>query len=180
MALTTSSASIYYQVLLRADASMPTCQCADECWCDACNWCAGTYQFKFIVDNEWRYAADQATVRDEMGNINNCLTVEDQQMYLHEDPCSGFFGNNPTNVYTQTLPDEITLAKEPPVRWCLSGIELILSPDRHRPLAPPLHHRCRHLPSSPCTALHRPAPPCIACISPMPPPPADGLISIGR
>jgi len=75
----------------------------------------GTYQFKFIVDNEWRYAPDQPTVRDEMGNINNCLTVEDQMSYLSEDPCSGFFGNNPNNVYTQALPDEITLAKEPPI-----------------------------------------------------------------
>jgi len=74
----------------------------------------GTYQYKFIVDSEWRFAPDQPTVRDEMGNINNCLTVEDQQMYLHEDPCSGFFGDNPNNAYTQVLPDEITLAKEPP------------------------------------------------------------------
>ena len=74
----------------------------------------GTYQYKFIVDNEWRYAADQPTVRDEMGNINNCLTVEDQTIYMREDPCSGFFGNNPNNFYTQALPDEITLAKEPP------------------------------------------------------------------
>jgi len=40
----------------------------------------GTYQYKFIVDSEWRFAPDQPTVRDEMGNINNCLTVEDQQM----------------------------------------------------------------------------------------------------
>ena len=78
------------------------------------NLLAGTYQYKFIVDNEWRYAADQPTVRDEMGNINNCLTVEDQTLYLQEDPCSGFFGNNPANFYTQALPDEITLAKEPP------------------------------------------------------------------
>ncbi len=78
------------------------------------NLLAGTYQYKFIVDNEWRYAADQPTVRDEMGNINNCLTVEDQTLYLQEDPCSGFFGNNPANIYTQALPDEITLAKEPP------------------------------------------------------------------
>ena len=74
----------------------------------------GTYQFKFIVDNEWRYATDQPTVRDQMGNINNCLTVEDQAIYLHEDPQSGFFGNNPAQAYTQALPDEITLAKEPP------------------------------------------------------------------
>jgi len=66
----------------------------------------GTYQYKFIVDSEWRFAPDQPTVRDEMGNINNCITVEDQQMYLHEDPCSGFFGDNPNNAYTQAC-DEL-------------------------------------------------------------------------
>ncbi len=33
---------------------------------------------------------------------------------MNEDPCSGYFGDNPNNVYSQTLPDEITLAKEPP------------------------------------------------------------------
>jgi len=75
----------------------------------------GTYQYKFIVDNEWRFATDQPTVRDEMGNINNCITVIDQAMYLHEHAASGFFGDTPHNMYTQSLPDEITLAKEPPL-----------------------------------------------------------------
>lgn len=75
----------------------------------------GTYQYKFIVDNEWKFAADQPTVRDEMGNINNCVTVEDQSSFMREEPLSGFFSDNVTGAaYTQTLPDEITLAKEPP------------------------------------------------------------------
>ncbi|KAL1495786.1 hypothetical protein AB1Y20_016648 [Prymnesium parvum] len=91
----------------------------------------GTYQYKFIVDSEWRFAPDQPTVRDEMGNINNCVTVEDQQMYLHEDPCSGFFGDNPNNAYTQVLPDEITLAKEPP----LAPVHLTVIP-MNNPAAP--------------------------------------------
>ena len=55
------------------------------------------------------------TVRDQMGNINNCITVIDQSMYLHEHAASGFFGDTPHNMYTQALPDEITLAKEPPL-----------------------------------------------------------------
>mmetsp|Transcript_1204 Transcript_1204/g.3511 ORF Transcript_1204/g.3511 Transcript_1204/m.3511 type:complete len:212 (+) Transcript_1204:887-1522(+) len=33
----------------------------------------GVYQYKFIVDGEWRYAADQAAVLDEMGNVNNVV-----------------------------------------------------------------------------------------------------------
>ena len=55
------------------------------------------------MDNEWRFATDQPTVRDEMGNINNCITVIDQAMYLHEHAASGFFGDTPHNMYTQVL-----------------------------------------------------------------------------
>ena len=64
----------------------------------------GSYQYKFIVDNEWRCATAQPTVRDEMGNINNCITVIDQAMYLHEHAASGFFGDTPHNMYTQVRP----------------------------------------------------------------------------
>lgn len=35
----------------------------------------GVYQYKFIVDGEWRYAADQPAVLDEMGNVNNLVEV---------------------------------------------------------------------------------------------------------
>ncbi len=43
-------------------------------------------------------------MRDEMGNINNCITVIDQAMYLHEHAASGFFGDTPHNMYTQVRP----------------------------------------------------------------------------
>jgi hypothetical protein len=94
---------------------------------------AGTYQYKFIVDNEWRFATDQPTVRDEMGNINNCVTVIDQAMYLHEHAASGFFGDTPHNMYTQALPDEITLAKEPP----LAPLQLSCIPLNYQPAPDP-------------------------------------------
>ena len=94
---------------------------------------AGTYQYKFIVDNEWRFATDQPTVRDEMGNINNCITVIDQTMYLHEHAASGFFGDTPHNMYTQALPDEITLAKEPP----LAPLQLSCIPLNSQPAPDP-------------------------------------------
>ena len=77
---------------------------------------AGTYQYKFIVDNEWRFATDQPTVRDEMGNINNCITVIDQAMYLHEHAASGFFGDTPHNMYTQVRPPPPTA--QPGLRCC--------------------------------------------------------------
>ena len=82
---------------VRPAAPAPVAQHAlDEDWA-----VSGTYQYKFIVDNEWRFATDQPTVRDEMGNINNCITVIDQAMYLHEHAASGFFGDTPHNMYTQ-------------------------------------------------------------------------------
>lgn len=36
----------------------------------------GIYQYKFIVDDQWRYAPDLPAVYDEMGNVNNVLEVQ--------------------------------------------------------------------------------------------------------
>ena len=33
----------------------------------------GVYQYKFIIDGEWKYAPDQPAMYDEMGNVNNVL-----------------------------------------------------------------------------------------------------------
>lgn len=123
----------------------------------------GTYQYKFIVDNEWRFATDQPTVRDEMGNINNCITVIDQGMYLHEHAASGFFGDTPHNMYTQALPDEITLAKEPPLAPLqLSCIPLNMQPTPEPriaswtlppPLSVTLTHMCLMPPGATATTM---------------------------
>lgn len=121
--------------------------------CVVClNLVPGTYQYKFIVDNEWRFAADQPTVRDEMGNINNCITVEDQSLYMREENKSGFLSEEGgANHYTQALPDAITLAKEPPQApvhlWCLSlNVPLITEPCvAGWTLPPPLHVTLNHL-----------------------------------
>ncbi|OUS44052.1 hypothetical protein BE221DRAFT_23258 [Ostreococcus tauri] len=37
----------------------------------------GVYQYKFIVDGQWKYAPDQPTMYDEMGNVNNVLEVQE-------------------------------------------------------------------------------------------------------
>ena len=33
------------------------------------------YQFKFIVDNEWKYSSNYQTQSDNLGNINNCIDL---------------------------------------------------------------------------------------------------------
>eukprot|EP00310_Coccolithus_braarudii_P017160 CAMPEP_0183338512 /NCGR_PEP_ID=MMETSP0164_2-20130417/5776_1 /TAXON_ID=221442 /ORGANISM="Coccolithus pelagicus ssp braarudi, Strain PLY182g" /LENGTH=319 /DNA_ID=CAMNT_0025508373 /DNA_START=45 /DNA_END=1004 /DNA_ORIENTATION=- len=124
--------------------------------CVVClNLLPGTYQYKFIVDNEWRFAADQSTVRDEMGNINNLVQVEDQNLFMREEPMSGFFSDNAPNPYTQALPDVITLAKEPPQApahlWCLPlNVPTLLEPHTaalslQTPLSVTLTHLGVHL-----------------------------------
>ena len=131
--------------------------------CVVClNLLPGTYQYKFIVDNEWRFAPDQPTVRDEMGNINNCVCVEDQSLFMREEPHSGFFSEHTPNLYTQALPDEITMAKEPPqapVHLCCLPLNMpsvaepfICGTTLHPPLSVTLSHMCV-LPSSPTLTL---------------------------
>lgn len=46
----------------------------------------GTFQYKFIVDNEWRFSPSQPLVQDAQGNVNNCITVLDEEVcaLLHE------------------------------------------------------------------------------------------------
>ena len=41
----------------------------------------GKHAFKFIVDDEWRFAPDQPTVADIEGRINNFIDVSDFQAY---------------------------------------------------------------------------------------------------
>merc|ERR1719253_1189496 len=57
----------------------------------------GKHAFKFIVDDEWRFAPDQPTVADIEGRINNFIDVSDFTAYTgdknfererHADHCS--------------------------------------------------------------------------------------------
>ena len=41
----------------------------------------GKHAFKFVVDDEWRFAPDQPTVADIEGRINNFIDVTDFDAY---------------------------------------------------------------------------------------------------
>lgn len=45
----------------------------------------GKHAFKFIVDDEWRFAPDQPTVADIEGRINNFMDVSDFVAYTGDD-----------------------------------------------------------------------------------------------
>eukprot|EP01031_Cornospumella_fuschlensis_P049972 gene49972-61169_t len=45
----------------------------------------GKHAFKFIVDDEWRYAPDQPTIADVDGRINNFIDVSDFSAYTGDE-----------------------------------------------------------------------------------------------
>jgi len=100
----------------------------------------GKHAFKFIVDDEWRFAPDQPTVADIEGRINNFIDVTDFKPYTGDREFEkekaaaeyGFIaddedisaaevkdgdGTGPDRdgeVFSQTMPDMDEYTKEPP------------------------------------------------------------------
>eukprot|EP01039_Chlorochromonas_danica_P002715 gene2715-2965_t len=76
----------------------------------------GKHAFKFIVDDEWRYAPDQPTIADVEGRINNFIDVSDFQPYTGDDT---FFVKSKDrkigdDEFKQNIPDLDDYTKEPP------------------------------------------------------------------
>ncbi|CAA6662975.1 unnamed protein product [Spirodela intermedia] len=74
---------------------------------------SGIYQYKFIVDGEWRYVPDFPCIADEMGVIMNILDVHD---YVPEnlDTVAEFEAPpSPESSYGQPYPVDEDFAKDP-------------------------------------------------------------------
>lgn len=74
----------------------------------------GVYQYKFIVDGQWKYAPDQPAMYDEMGNVNNVLEVQE---YVPEilDSLDAFTAPpSPPASYDCALYTADDFAKDPP------------------------------------------------------------------
>jgi 5'-AMP-activated protein kinase regulatory beta subunit len=76
----------------------------------------GKHAFKFVVDDEWRYAPDQPTVADIEGRINNFIDVSEFTPYTGDD---NFFEKSkerkvPVEEFRQNIPDLDEYTKEPP------------------------------------------------------------------
>ena len=76
----------------------------------------GKHYFKFIVDEEWRYDLDQATVPDQNGQTTNFIDVTDFAPYIGDD---SFFEKSkerkiPDEEFRQLIPDLDEYTKEPP------------------------------------------------------------------
>ncbi|KAG1668826.1 hypothetical protein FOA52_004920 [Chlamydomonas sp. UWO 241] len=75
----------------------------------------GVYQYKFIVDGEWKYDPNQPAMFDEMGNVNNVIEVHE---YVPENLAglSGFeLPPSPPSSYNNAPPVAEDYAKEPPM-----------------------------------------------------------------
>ena len=74
----------------------------------------GKHAFKFIVDDEWRYAPDQPTIADVDGRINNFIDITDFVPYTGDDH---FFEKSkerkiPDEEFRQVIPDLDEYIKE--------------------------------------------------------------------
>jgi 5'-AMP-activated protein kinase regulatory beta subunit len=74
----------------------------------------GKHAFKFIVDDEWRYAPDQPTIADVEGQINNFIDVSEFQPYIGDD---NFFNKSKDRKvgdddFKQSIPDLDDYTKE--------------------------------------------------------------------
>ena len=76
----------------------------------------GKHMYKFVVDDDWRFAPDQLTMADVEGNVNNYVDVSEFA------PLSDFDGRNqlqeddedPENPYSRYIPEIDEYTKEPP------------------------------------------------------------------
>ncbi|KAF6254171.1 hypothetical protein COO60DRAFT_1543014 [Scenedesmus sp. NREL 46B-D3] len=74
----------------------------------------GVYQYKFIVDGDWKYDPNQPAMFDEIGNVNNVIEVQE---YVPEnlENVSGFDPPpSPPASYNSPHPVAEDYAKEPP------------------------------------------------------------------
>ena len=74
----------------------------------------GKHAFKFIVDDEWRFAPDQPTVADIEGRINNFIDVSDFVAYTGDDEYLTAAPDTSDELFSDVRPELDEYTKEPP------------------------------------------------------------------
>ncbi|AEE83735.2 SNF1-related protein kinase regulatory subunit beta-2 [Arabidopsis thaliana] len=110
---------------------------------------SGVYEYRFIVDGQWRHAPELPLARDDAGNTFNILDLQD---YVPEDiqSISGFEPpQSPENSYSNLLLGAEDYSKEPPVVPPHLQMTLLnlpaANPDIPSPLPRPQHVILNHL-----------------------------------
>jgi len=112
----------------------------------------GIHQYKFIVDDHWRYANDQPKTQDSDGNMNNILDISNYQRWKldeveehhrEESFQSRSFGQNipDPNDYTMDAPAiPVVLSKS-----VLCAVPVRAASVASQPLSIPTHSFCDHI-----------------------------------
>lgn len=99
---------------------------------------SGVYQYRFIVDGQWRYAPDLPWAQDDAGNAYNTLDLQD---YVPEDleSISSFEPpQSPDSTYTNLQLRAEDFAKEPPLVPPHLQMTLLNMPSGAMEIPPPL------------------------------------------
>ncbi|KAJ6779139.1 SNF1-RELATED PROTEIN KINASE REGULATORY SUBUNIT BETA-1 [Salix koriyanagi] len=99
---------------------------------------SGVYQYRFIVDGQWRYAPDLPWAKDDSGNTYNTLDLQD---FVPEDleSISGFEPpHSPESSYSNLQLSNEDYAKEPPMVPPHLQMTLLNVPPSYMEIPPPL------------------------------------------
>jgi len=105
----------------------------------------GVHQYKFIVDDQWRFAPDQPRMQDSQGNMNNVLDISAYQRFqvsLEEKEAPAKYG--------QMIPDPNDYTLDAPVvpmvlgKSTYAAIPTRLAPGQG-PMNIPTHCLCDHI-----------------------------------
>jgi len=70
----------------------------------------GVHQYKFIVDDQWRFATDQPKTQDSHGNMNNVLDISNYQKFQ-----ANLLAQEPPPKWGQVIPDPNDYTLDAPV-----------------------------------------------------------------
>ncbi|KAI3456585.1 hypothetical protein Pfo_013248 [Paulownia fortunei] len=105
---------------------------------------SGVYQYRFLVDGQWRYSPDQPWDKDDSGNAYNILDLQD---YVPEDidSISGFEPpQSPDSSYNNFQLGQEDFAKEPPMVPPHLNLTLLNAPSPQMEILPP-YSRPQHV-----------------------------------
>ncbi|KAL8461679.1 hypothetical protein ACS0TY_032967 [Phlomoides rotata] len=105
---------------------------------------SGVYQYRFLVDGQWRHSPDHPCDQDDSGNAYNILDLQD---YVPEDidSISGFEPpQSPDSSYNNTQLVQEDFAKEPPMVPPHLNLTLLNAPSPQMEIPPP-YSRPQHV-----------------------------------
>lgn len=105
---------------------------------------SGVYQYRFLVDGQWRHSPDQPWDQDDLGNAHNILDLQD---YVPEDidSISGFEPpQSPDSSYNNIQLGQEDFGKEPPMVPPHLNLTLLNSPSPQMEIPPP-YSRPQHV-----------------------------------